>query len=108
MFSISNYDYDCTKKCKNNEHGCTITNALTKRSVDDQKLASFLAKTCRNFAEISDHEGRTGLHLASSVGRFAIAEWLINNVREQFIRKKVLVLKNLLLLLGFKCESKGC
>lgn len=56
MFTINTYEYDCTKKCKNQNHGSSITNALTKRSITDEKLAAFIAKTCRNFAEVLDYE----------------------------------------------------
>ncbi|XP_062547692.1 inhibitor of Bruton tyrosine kinase [Armigeres subalbatus] len=78
-FSISNYDYECTRKCHLSLHGNAITAALTKKSVSDELLAAYVAKVCRNFADILDDQGRSGLHLAASVGRYAIAEWLLNN-----------------------------
>lgn len=56
MFTINNFDYDCTKKCKNCNHGKLITSALTKRSVTDKNLATYIAKICRNFSEILDNE----------------------------------------------------
>lgn len=77
--SITSYDYECTRKCHLPHHGNAITAALTKKSVSDELLAAYVAKICRNFAEIVDDQGRSGLHLAASVGRFAIAEWLLNN-----------------------------
>lgn len=54
MFSPKNFEYDCTRKCRLREHGNVITNALTKRSMDDEKLAAYVAKTCCNFADIVD------------------------------------------------------
>lgn len=48
MYSISNYEYECTRKCKSIEHGSRITALLTKRSISDEKLLLFIAKSCRN------------------------------------------------------------
>lgn len=56
MFTINNYDYDCTKKCRNPEHGKIINCAITKRSIENELLAAFIAKTCRNFSGITDYE----------------------------------------------------
>uniref|UniRef100_A0A182NAV7 BTB domain-containing protein n=1 Tax=Anopheles dirus TaxID=7168 RepID=A0A182NAV7_9DIPT len=78
MFTISDYDYECTKKCRLVRHGNAITAALTKRAVSDELLAAYIAKTCRNFAHVLDEYGRSALHMAASVGRSAIVEWLIN------------------------------
>lgn len=78
MFSMETYDYECTKKCKNALHARQIIDAATKRSVADEPLAAFIAKTCRNFAEIVDDEGRSALHILVSVGgRYALVEWLL-------------------------------
>ncbi|XP_063697660.1 LOW QUALITY PROTEIN: inhibitor of Bruton tyrosine kinase-like [Culicoides brevitarsis] len=78
MHTIATYDYDCTRKCRKSEHGNSITAALTKRSISNEKLARFIAKKCRNFAEILDDEGRSALHLAVSVGdRYDIVEFLL-------------------------------
>lgn len=80
MFTITDYDYDCTKKCRLVRHGNAITAALTKRAVSDELLAAYIAKTCRNFTHVLDEYGRSALHMAASVGRSAIVEWLINQV----------------------------
>uniref|UniRef100_A0A182PG48 BTB domain-containing protein n=1 Tax=Anopheles epiroticus TaxID=199890 RepID=A0A182PG48_9DIPT len=78
MFTVTDYDYDCTKKCRLVRHGNAITAALTKRAVSDELLAAYIAKTCRNFTHVLDEYGRSALHMAASVGRSAIVEWLIN------------------------------
>ncbi|KFB49169.1 AGAP009939-PA-like protein [Anopheles sinensis] len=78
MFTINSFEYECTKKCRLVSHGNAITAALTKRAVSDEQLAAYIAKTCRNFAHILDEYGRSALHMAASVGRYAIVEWLIN------------------------------
>lgn len=54
--SIGNYDYECTRKCHLPHHGNAITAALTKKSVSDELLAAYVAKFCRNFAEILDDQ----------------------------------------------------
>uniref|UniRef100_A0A336KSV8 CSON014850 protein n=1 Tax=Culicoides sonorensis TaxID=179676 RepID=A0A336KSV8_CULSO len=78
MYTIGTFDYDCTKKCKKTEHGNAITSALTKRAVSNEKLARYITKMCRNFAEVLDDEGRSALHMAVSVGnRYDIVEYLI-------------------------------
>lgn len=120
MFNISNYSYEnCGKKCKNLDHGDRINRVLVNNSVALDKLAAFIAKTCRNFAHVLDHQvgksisitftyahfylsinkcilmsgsnqcdfeirfflkGQSALHVATVARKFAIVEWLINNV----------------------------
>ncbi|XP_054736672.1 inhibitor of Bruton tyrosine kinase [Anastrepha obliqua] len=78
LFTPKNYEYDCTRKCRCVEHGNRITAALTKRSIDDDQLGAFIAKTCANYMDIVDDLGRSAVHLAASVNRYAILEWLLN------------------------------
>lgn len=54
MFNPKNYEYDCTRKCRLTAHGNAITSALTKRSIENEELAAYLAKTCCNYADILD------------------------------------------------------
>lgn len=56
MASNESYEFECTKKCRSFVHGGVITAACTKRSVPDQVLLRFLAKLCKNFAEVADKE----------------------------------------------------
>ncbi|KAH8397186.1 hypothetical protein KR215_010290 [Drosophila sulfurigaster] len=79
MSAIKNQEYDCTAKCRQREHGNNITAAITKRSIDDQKLAAFIAKTCANFNNIRDYLGRSAVHMCASVARYTILEWLLNH-----------------------------
>ncbi|KAH8400712.1 hypothetical protein KR009_000515 [Drosophila setifemur] len=72
-------DNDCTAKCRLRQHGNIITAALTKRSIPNDKLAAFLAKTCGNFANILDDLGRSAVHMSASTGRYKILEWLLNH-----------------------------
>ncbi|EDW58880.1 inhibitor of Bruton tyrosine kinase [Drosophila virilis] len=79
MPALRNHDYDCTVKCRQVQHGNCITAALTKRSIEDQPLAAFVAKTCANFANITDYLGRSAVHMCASVARYRILEWLLNH-----------------------------
>lgn len=57
MFNISNFPYDnCGKKCKSAEHGERINSVLIKNGIAAEKQAAFVAKTCRNFAHVVDHQ----------------------------------------------------
>lgn len=49
-------EVDCTKRCKSRLHGQSLTSAITKRSVSDESLASFIKSTCANFAKAFDFE----------------------------------------------------
>lgn len=62
MFNISNYSYEnCGKKCRNPDHGSSINRTImanVNSSIEKEKLAAFIAKSCRNFAHILDHQVR--------------------------------------------------
>lgn len=59
MFNITNYSYEnCSRKCKNFDHGDRISYVLIHSSVEQEKLAAFIAKTCRNFTHVLDHQVR--------------------------------------------------
>lgn len=51
-----NLEVDCTKRCKSRSHGQALTSAITKRSVTDESLASFIKATCANFSKAFDFE----------------------------------------------------
>lgn len=51
-------ELDCTKRCRSRLHGQILTSALTKRSVTDESLASFIRGTCANFIQAFDYEVR--------------------------------------------------
>lgn len=54
MSNVKNYEHDCTRKCRCRQHGNEITAALSKRSIESENLAAFIAKTCCNFPDIVD------------------------------------------------------
>lgn len=69
----------CTDKCKFVQHGDIITAAITKRSISDRDLCSFLNFTCVCCESILDSGGRTALHMAASCGRTELVQWLVRN-----------------------------
>ncbi|KAH8411036.1 hypothetical protein KR222_009926 [Zaprionus bogoriensis] len=83
MSALRNQEYDCTAKCRQRQHGNSITAALTKRSIGDQQLAAYIAKSCANYSGIRDYLGRSAVHMSASVGRYRILEWLLNHAGAQ-------------------------
>lgn len=69
----------CTDKCRFIEHGDIITAAITKRSITDQDLCSFLNFICVCCETVRDASGRTALHMAASCGRTELVKWLVRN-----------------------------
>ncbi|XP_019772045.2 inhibitor of Bruton tyrosine kinase isoform X1 [Dendroctonus ponderosae] len=70
---------DCTNRCQSTQHGDIVTAAISKRSVSDSNLASFLNTTCCCCESVKDQDGRTALHVAASCGRTALVRWLVLN-----------------------------
>ncbi|CAG9133929.1 unnamed protein product [Plutella xylostella] len=81
-------EVDCTRRCKSRSHGQALTSAITKRSVADEALASFIKGTCANFPQAFDFEGRTAFHMAASRGRCKLMEWLARHSSEAFINAR--------------------
>lgn len=81
-------EVDCTPRCRSRSHGQALTSAITKRSVSDEALASFIRGTCANFIKAFDFEGRTALHTAASRGRIALMDWLIRHSSVAFINAR--------------------
>ncbi|XP_048483944.1 inhibitor of Bruton tyrosine kinase [Plutella xylostella] len=81
-------EVDCTRRCKSRSHGRALTSAITKRSVADEALASFIKGTCANFPQAFDFEGRTAFHMAASRGRCKLMEWLARHSSEAFINAR--------------------
>ncbi|CAH0713197.1 unnamed protein product, partial [Brenthis ino] len=81
-------EVDCTRHCKSRIHGQVLTSAITKRSISDESLASFIKSTCANFAKAFDFEGRTALHMTASRGRNGLMEWLVRHSSDAFINAR--------------------
>lgn len=75
--NVVRYEKDCTERCKSNDHGSCITFAITKRSITDKQLASFIKSVCNNFTQVVDYEGRNALHMAAACGRKELCQWLV-------------------------------
>ncbi|XP_031178617.1 inhibitor of Bruton tyrosine kinase [Sander lucioperca] len=66
---------DCTPKCRSQQHADEVVAALTGGS--EGQLRAFLTSHCHNAATLRDAFGRTALHLASSLGKKTLLEWLL-------------------------------
>ncbi|XP_058504067.1 inhibitor of Bruton tyrosine kinase isoform X1 [Solea solea] len=68
---------NCTHKCRSLQHAENIVAALTSGS--DGQLRAFLSSYCHNVGTLRDEFGRTALHMAASVGKKVLLEWLLEN-----------------------------
>uniref|UniRef100_A0A3Q0QZL9 Inhibitor of Bruton tyrosine kinase n=1 Tax=Amphilophus citrinellus TaxID=61819 RepID=A0A3Q0QZL9_AMPCI len=68
---------DCTPKCRSQQHADQVVAALTSGS--EGQLRAFLTSHCHNAATLRDAFGRTSLHLAASLGKKALLEWLLES-----------------------------
>lgn len=68
---------DCTPKCRSQQHADQVIAALTSGS--ERKLRAFLTSHCHNATSLQDSFGRTALHLAASLGKKALLEWLLES-----------------------------
>ncbi|XP_028985270.1 inhibitor of Bruton tyrosine kinase [Betta splendens] len=68
---------DCTPKCRSQQHAEQVIAALTGGS--EGHLRAFLTSHCHNATTLRDTFGRTALHLAASVGKKELLEWLLVN-----------------------------
>lgn len=67
----------CTPKCRSSEHADQVVAALTRGS--EGKLRAFLNSHCYNAATVRDEFGRNALHMAASLGKKTILEWLLES-----------------------------
>uniref|UniRef100_A0A3P9JX64 Inhibitor of Bruton agammaglobulinemia tyrosine kinase n=1 Tax=Oryzias latipes TaxID=8090 RepID=A0A3P9JX64_ORYLA len=68
---------DCTPKCRSQQHADQVIAALTGGS--ERQLKAFLTLYCHNATTLRDAFGRTALHLAASLGKKAVLEWLLES-----------------------------
>ncbi|XP_033496610.2 inhibitor of Bruton tyrosine kinase [Epinephelus lanceolatus] len=68
---------DCGPKCRSEQHADEVMAALTSGS--EGQLRAFLTSHCHNATTLRDAYGRTALHMASSLGKKAIMEWLLEH-----------------------------
>uniref|UniRef100_A0A1A8RFS5 Inhibitor of Bruton agammaglobulinemia tyrosine kinase n=2 Tax=Nothobranchius rachovii TaxID=451742 RepID=A0A1A8RFS5_9TELE len=78
---------DCTPKCRSQQHADQVIAALTSGS--EGKLRAFLTSHCHNATSLRDASGRTALHLAASLGKKTLLEWLLENKgADQMVKDK--------------------
>lgn len=75
--SVKEFWKDCTEHCTSQQHGDYLGAAVTLREPTDRELASFFSLMCGNVGCATDSFGRTLLHLAASVGRRDLVQWLV-------------------------------
>ncbi|XP_054477461.1 inhibitor of Bruton tyrosine kinase [Anoplopoma fimbria] len=76
---------DCTPKCRSQQHADEVVAALTGGS--EGQLRAFLTSHCHNAATLRDAFGRTALHLASSLGKKTLLEWLMESKNADLMGK---------------------
>ncbi|XP_047666724.1 inhibitor of Bruton tyrosine kinase isoform X5 [Tachysurus fulvidraco] len=76
---------ECTPKCHSPRHAEMIVAALTGGS--EGQLKTFLSAYCHNAATLKDEFGRTALHLAASLGKRALLEWLLDSKSADLLLK---------------------
>uniref|UniRef100_A0A665VK97 BTB domain-containing protein n=1 Tax=Echeneis naucrates TaxID=173247 RepID=A0A665VK97_ECHNA len=68
---------DCTPKCRSQKHAEDVIAAVTSGS--EGQLRAFLTLYCHNATTLRDAFGRTALHLAASLGKRALLDWLLES-----------------------------
>uniref|UniRef100_A0A4W4HHS7 BTB domain-containing protein n=1 Tax=Electrophorus electricus TaxID=8005 RepID=A0A4W4HHS7_ELEEL len=77
MFKMSVVTQECTPKCRSPRHAEEIVAAVTGGA--EGRLKAFLSAHCHNAATLRDEFGRTALHLAASLGKRTLLEWLLDS-----------------------------
>lgn len=76
---------DCTPKCRSVRHAEEVIAALTSGS--EGSLRAYLSVHCHNAATLRDEFGRTPLHLAASLGKRDLLQWLLDCKRADLLAK---------------------
>ncbi|XP_064460638.1 inhibitor of Bruton tyrosine kinase-like [Ornithodoros turicata] len=74
--SASMFMPECTSKCRSQKHAALLLSAVTKGTVPE--IQTYCRYLCHNFWTVSDAGGRTALHLAATVGKVDLVEWLLH------------------------------
>lgn len=77
--SVSAVPHECFHRCNFRRHGTNLTAALTKASLADEKVASYLKWCCIRFWQALDSDGRTLVHVAASKGRLKLLTFLLGH-----------------------------
>ncbi|TRY93656.1 hypothetical protein DNTS_001112 [Danionella cerebrum] len=68
---------DCTTKCRSERHADEVIAAITSGS--EGCLQAFLLSHCHNACTLRDEFGRSALHLAASLGKRDLVQWLLES-----------------------------
>ncbi|KAL0275010.1 UNVERIFIED_CONTAM: hypothetical protein PYX00_003000 [Menopon gallinae] len=71
--------HECQVKCSSREHSSDLTAALTKGSLSDEKVAAYLKWCCIRYSKAWDSDGRNLVHMAASVGRLKLLNYLLKH-----------------------------
>lgn len=77
--SVSAVPHECFYRCGFPRHATNLTAALTKASLTDEKVASYLKWCCVRFWQALDSDGRTLIHVAASKGRLKLLTFLLGH-----------------------------
>uniref|UniRef100_A0AAY4AFJ8 BTB domain-containing protein n=1 Tax=Denticeps clupeoides TaxID=299321 RepID=A0AAY4AFJ8_9TELE len=76
---------ECTPKCRSLRHADEVVAALTRGT--EGQLRAFLSAHCCNAGKLRDAFGRTALHLAASLGKRVLLEWLLESKGADLLAK---------------------
>lgn len=66
---------DCTARCRSSVHADLVLASITKGTVPE--VQTYCRYLCHNFWAVTDPIGRTALHVAASVGKVELVNWLL-------------------------------
>ena len=70
---------ECTIKCHSAQHASYVLSAITKSDEDEERILNFLQMACANVCVNKDLDGRFAVHIAASLGKIKILNWLLSN-----------------------------
>ena len=79
---------ECTPKCRSRRHASEVFSAITLSREHEDAVVNYLSTACCNVSENTDSDGRSALHLAASVGRMKILDWLVANDAQINVRDR--------------------
>ena len=69
---------ECSNKCHSMQHASFVFSAITKTN-DEEKILNFLQIACPNVSINKDLDRKFAIHVAASMGKIKIIDWLLSN-----------------------------
>ncbi|XP_022089803.1 inhibitor of Bruton tyrosine kinase-like [Acanthaster planci] len=66
---------DCTLRCRSSRCASNLISVITRGT--PHQIKTYLGGACQNAGHVADACGRTTLHMAASLGKFEIIDWLV-------------------------------